>query len=108
MDQLTSYQISEWEAYDQLDPIGEWRDDFRMASIMAQMRNLITWAHAKKGSENTCVDFMPDWDVTAPKEQKKQSVDEMKQVFKDIVKAQKVKNKMKIGNRPPPSNIEKK
>jgi hypothetical protein len=84
LDQLTSTQVSEWEAYDRIDPIGQWREDHRWASLTAQMTNLLTWAHAKKGSSHTATDFIPQWDITAPAEIKVQSIEDMKRVFEEI------------------------
>lgn len=93
---LNSIQISEWEAYNKIDPIGTWREDFGWASIIANFTNMMTWAHAKHGTKHTADDFMPDWDIEAPEDTPQQSVEEMKQVFQAIAKAQ---NK-KIGIQP--------
>ena len=84
MDQLTSRQISEWEAYDRIDPIGSWRDDFRIAKVESLITNIVQQLYAKKGSKpvtTTVVDFMPDWDNSRDTEPKKQSVDEMKNIL---------------------------
>lgn len=96
MDGLNSKQISEWEAYNKIDPIGTWRQDFGWASIIANFTNLITWAHSKKGTKHTAADFMPDWDIEAPEDILQQSVEEMKKVIQAIAAAQ---NK-KIGTQP--------
>ena len=89
MDLLTSDQLSEWEAYDRLDPIGTWREDYRMAYIAAILTNLTIAVHGKKGAKQAELrSFMPNWsgeeEYKAP-----QSVEEMKEVFKAIVQASK-------------------
>ena len=62
-DLLTPTQIDEWEAYDKLDPIGEWRADFRMAKMASVITNLFYWAYGKPEAEPTSAnDFMPKWD----------------------------------------------
>jgi hypothetical protein len=87
--ELTSRQLSEWEAYDRLDPIGTWRDDFRMAYLAAQMTNLTIAVHGKKGAKQvSTIDFMPNWDEEKIIEPKKQSVEEMKSIILGIANAQ--------------------
>lgn len=85
MDQLTSAQISEWEAFDKIDPIGSWRDDFRTAHLISQIVNIVNQLYAKKGAKPTTttpMDFMPDWSgENEGAEPKKQSVEEMKQIL---------------------------
>jgi hypothetical protein len=55
-------QLSEWEAYDRLDPIGTWREDFRTATLASIVTNLVISVHGKKGAKmTTAIDFMPDW-----------------------------------------------
>jgi hypothetical protein len=101
-------QISEWEAYDKIDPIGTWRDDFRMANLMSHITNIVNALYATKGNQATMVnpmDFMPDWAGDRPKV-KKQSVEEMKEIFLAIAKDQnaRVKKEKEIAktlNRPP-------
>ena len=85
MDQLTSVQYSEWEAYDRLDPLGSWREDFRLAYMSALITNLVISVHGKKGTKHTNpMDFMLDWDVTKVTEVKKQSPEDMKELLKSI------------------------
>jgi hypothetical protein len=92
LDQLTLTQLQEWEAYDRLDPIGSWREDFRMAFLASLITNLTISTHGKPNAKQTTLEeFMPDWDVTGPKKVKQQTVEEMKKVFEDIVNSQKKK-----------------
>ena len=63
MDQLTFFQISEWEAYDRIDPIGDWRDDFRGAKLESLLVNIVNQLFAKKGHTpviTSPLDFMMD------------------------------------------------
>ena len=50
--------------YDRLDPIGTWREDFRMAYTLAFLQNVVTSLYAKKGEtpkKYSAQDFMPKW-----------------------------------------------
>ena len=92
MDQLTSKQISEWEAYDKMDPIGTWREDFRFGQLESIIINIVQQLYAEKGKTpkaTSPLDFMPDWlgDRVAA-EPKKQSVEEMKQIMMSIASSQ--------------------
>ena len=91
LEELTSNQISEWEAYDSLDPIGTFRADFRMAKLAATMTNLVLSIYSKKGDNiefKTPVDFLPKWDSIIEDnlereevEPKKQSANEMRDIL---------------------------
>lgn len=79
---LTSSQLSEWEAYDRIDPIGKWREDFNVANLMALIAN-VNRNPKKKSNPFTISDFMPEWGKEEEKE-KRQTVEEMKQAFMSI------------------------
>lgn len=89
MDKLTSVQLSEWEAYNVLDPIGSWRADFNMAKIASIMSNLVAAIYREKDSEpewSTPKDYMPIWDPEEAKANeaskiKRQSIEEMREVL---------------------------
>ena len=101
MDQLTSKQLSEWEAYDKLDPIGTWREDFRLAYLSSLLTNLVISIHGKKGTKHTTpMEFLLNWDVDAKVEPKKQSVEEMKQILMGLAKSQ---NKKETRRTKPPT-----
>ena len=110
LDQLTSKQISEWEAYDRIDPIGSWREDFRLAKIESLITNIVQQLYAKKGSKpglTTPLDFMIDWMGEGKvNEPKKQSVEEMKSVLLGIAKGQ--NKKMIRQNKPPVKKLNRK
>jgi hypothetical protein len=103
LDQLTSKQISEWEAYDRIDPIGSWREDFRGAKLESLITNIVQQLYAKKGSTpkvTTPLDFMVDWSGEKQEaEPKKQSMEDMKSILLGIAKAQ---NKKVRGLNTPP------
>ena len=90
MDQLNSVQISEWEAYDKLDPIGTWRSDFQMAMLASIITNIAIGLYAEKGTKMTTpLDFMPDWSGDLKMVEKPmQTVEEMKEIFLLIAGAQ--------------------
>jgi hypothetical protein len=99
LDQLTSKQLSEWEAYDRIDPIGTWREDFRLAYLSSLITNLTISVHGKKGAQHTSpMDFMLDW-TGEKKIGKKQSVEEMKAVLMSLANTQNQKVEKK--NKPP-------
>lgn len=99
MDCLTSVQLSEWEAYDRLDPIGTWRDDYRMASIESTLVNIHNAMNTKEGERPTqtaAIDFLPIWDkeereklAYQSQRTEKQSVEEIK---RNLFSAFRVKN----------------
>jgi hypothetical protein len=102
LDQLTSRQISEWEAYDRIDPIGTWREDFRLAKIESLITNIVQQLYAKKGSKpaiTSPIDFMVDWTGDKVAEPKKQSTQEMKDILLGIASSQ--NKKVKGLDRPP-------
>jgi hypothetical protein len=90
LDQITSAQLSEWEAYDKLDPVGTWRSDFQMAQLISLIHNVVNSLYCKKGSQpiiTSALDFMPDWDGEEKKPIiKKTSSEEIKQIFAGIAK----------------------
>lgn len=87
LEQLNSEQLSEWEAYDRLEPIGGQQDDYRTALLCSVITNIAIAAWGKKGSKPTTMDeFLFQWGAeeqtdVAPK---KQSVDEMKTILQSI------------------------
>jgi hypothetical protein len=58
---MSSREFSEWMAYFQLQPFGEWRGDFRMAVLAAQITNVMT----RSKDDDPIVEpeaFMPDFE----------------------------------------------
>jgi len=82
---MTSSQLSEWFAYDQLDPVGEFRGDVRNAQFMSLIVNLFKARFGKKNAKTAKpIDFMPDWGREDKQQKSYQSVDEMKEQIKSI------------------------
>ena len=107
MDQLTSVQLSEWEAYSRIDPIGSWREDFRVAQLQSLIMNIVNVLYSKKGIRpaiTSPMDFMPDWSGDNVKEPEKMSTEEMKQRLLSIARIQ----NRKIQNRTPNKRTNKK
>lgn len=110
LDQLTSVQLSEWEAYDTLDPIGTWREDYRTASLEALMVNIIQSLYHKENETpqtTTAIDFMPIWDKEARKVAEKpvqQSITDMKDLLMSLANSQNKKEERKkaLQDRKPP------
>ena len=48
LEELTAFQLAEWEAFDTIDPIGNFRGDFRMANICATNTNLAIKVNSSK------------------------------------------------------------
>lgn len=92
---LTLEQLQEWEAYDKLDPVGTWRDDFRMAYLASLIQNIVLCLYPPKKGEKpkltTPSDFMPMWDEELRKIKttpKKQSTEEMKSFLMALARSQ--------------------
>ena len=62
---MTSRQLTEWQAFWQVEPWGEYRDDWRMANLLAHLINML------RGKEQTVLEpsqFMPQLDPTGATE----------------------------------------
>ncbi|MFP4046752.1 MAG: DUF4035 domain-containing protein [Bacteroidales bacterium] len=97
LEQLTSEQISEWQAYDQLDPMGEVREDIRHSRLLSLIANLFKARFGKKSTKmSKPLDFMPQW-YEEPEYQvvDENSVDQAKSLFKSIATVFGKKNKKK-------------
>lgn len=92
---MTAPQLAETRAYDQIEPIGGYREDYRMAQVCLMLHNLMQMQRGDgKRIKASIYDFMP-WGPEDPGRQraadKPQSVDEMKAVLLGIARASKVK-----------------
>lgn len=102
MDELTASQLAEWEAFYTISPFDDVKEDLRYAHLCSLIMNLTIQVNAKKGTKLTeAKDFLIEWDSTAPKEQKVQSVEDMKKFLLEFAKKhnkniekQTVKNKI--------------
>ena len=95
-------QLQEWEAYDVIDPVGKWRDEFQIASLSSLIVNIVNQLYHKEGETPkvvSAIDFLPDWSGERKIEPKKQSVEEMKRVLLGIARGQNkmIERKRKVG-----------
>jgi hypothetical protein len=71
-----------------MDPIGTWREDYRIAVLDSLIVNIVSRLYAKKGhppKEVLPADFMPNW-IGEKKVEPRQSVEDMKSVLMSIAK----------------------
>jgi hypothetical protein len=100
LEELTSAQISEWEAYDKVDPIGKWRDELSIASLASVIVNLARQIYhdPKKGKPEYVGpnDFMINWGETVEPtpEPKKQSPEEMFRILSGLARVQGTRDKI--------------
>ena len=62
LEQITSAELSELQAYYRLEPFEEQRADFRIALVCSVLQNIALSVWGKKGAKMTSPsDFMPQW-----------------------------------------------
>jgi hypothetical protein len=73
-----------------MDPIGSWRDDFRIAKVESTLINIVQQLYCKEGTEpvlTTPADFMIKWgEEDELPEPKKQSQEELKKFILGFAK----------------------
>lgn len=81
LDSITSEQLLEWEAYDRLEPIGGYRQDYRFAQICHLIYEISQAVYGKKGKRrrSTPKDFMPWGPEEKETPKRKQSPEEIKE-----------------------------
>lgn len=84
--------MSEWLAYNEIDPIGEWRQEFRTARLESLLVNIVSTIYHKKNAKpklTTPAEFMPVWGgKKKPIQDSKSVADSIKRVFGSIIKSQ--------------------
>lgn len=92
LEQITSEQLSEWEAYNRMEPIGEYRRDYRIAALSSLVYNFAS-SFGGKGKRKIAQikDFMFFLEDEPPKEPEQQSVEEMKAALYSIAATSKKK-----------------
>jgi hypothetical protein len=114
--ELTSVQLSEWQAYDKLDPIGRWRDDFHTAQLSSLIINIVNalYHDPKQGKPKDTIpmDFMPMWDNESAEirntVQEIQTSEQMRETVLEIARIQNLKvEREKMKRTTPPLNVKK-
>jgi hypothetical protein len=96
LEKLTSSQLAEWYSFNNISPIGDERDDYRISFLASMITNLAIRINGKKGAKLTSVkDFIFDWGVGESSGTKMQSLEEMKNVFYQIAAAGRISEKEK-------------
>ena len=93
LDELTSIQLSEWQVYDRLEPIGEDRADYRIAALSSLVMNIARAYSGMKGEMTTPDMFMLEWDKDLneedePRRPTQQSVEEQERIWLAIASEQ--------------------
>lgn len=85
---MTAAQLGEWEAFNTLEPVGEYRRDYRIAALTAMVYNIANSFGSKTRKKLAKPkDFMP-WLESENVETPQQSVEDMKKVVQGIAKVQ--------------------
>lgn len=79
---MGSREFTEWMAFFQLQPYGEWRADFRTASLMALIANVNR--DPNKSKEFSPQDFMPDFDKALDERQAQEAIPEHERVWNKV------------------------
>lgn len=100
LQELSSSQISEWEAYDRIDPIGSWREDFLFAKLEAFLINIVKSMYTEEGKNpkyTTILERMPVWreEDNPKKKEPAQTMDDMLSIMKAIAEASNKKREYK-------------
>jgi hypothetical protein len=87
---LTAKQLTEWEAFDRVQPIGGKRMDFYFSFLLMSIHNLAIGIHGKKGAKQfTFEDFLPNWTGKLVEEENEvMGTDEIKNFFMSNFKFQ--------------------
>ena len=89
LNRISSQELTEWQAFYQMEPFGEVRDDYRMAILASVVANC---HRGKKGRKAKPMDFMPKFG-----EDKEQTPEEMQAKLKRaLMQAQKADNQKQI------------
>lgn len=100
---ITAKQLVEWEAFDRLEPIGGFREDYRFAQVCYLIFDIAQAVYGKPGRrrKSSPIDFMPWGGLGAEKRQregkKQQSVEEMKAILFQMFKPSKQRKKNESG-----------
>lgn len=79
---MGSREFSEWMAFFQLQPYGEWRADFRTASLMALIANVNR--DPNKSKEYAPQDFMPDFEKALEERHAQEEIPEHERIWNKV------------------------
>ncbi len=79
---MSSREFTEWMAFFQLQPYGEWRADFRTASLMALIANVNR--DPNKSKEFTPQEFMPTFEKALDERQTAEEMPEHERVWNKV------------------------
>lgn len=91
LDDLTGEQVAEWAAYNELEPIGEYRRDYMEAQIISTVHNIAQSVFSKKGRSKKatrpedCIPWLDKPEGTG-QSSSMQSPEDIKAVFMDLKK----------------------
>jgi hypothetical protein len=77
---IDSRELSEWMAYDQMEPFGEERADLRAGIITSMIHNV----NIVKGKPASPIDFMPEFDRQPKKKPGKQTTEDQLALARQI------------------------
>ncbi len=82
-DAMSSHEFAEWLAFRRIQPFGEWRDDWRMATLAAVITNAIT---RSKDTDpiREAKDFMPDFEKALDEMEAQEEISEQERVMHKI------------------------
>lgn len=90
LNRIDSRELSEWQAFFQLEPMPEQRADYRSGVVASVIANT---NRAKKSKPFEPTDFTPDYDKAPKKTDQKAVEKKVKDVFGTMIARQKKKRK---------------
>lgn len=101
MNDLTASQLAEWEAYNTLEPVGDYRQDYMMAQLTSIFYNFASSFGSKDGRRKIAKipDFIP-WMEQPEEKEADQSLSDMKKSLLSLAKKDKEKKKKIVKQKP--------
>jgi hypothetical protein len=86
---LTSLQISEWQAFDRIYPIGEDRADYRISYLSSLITNLFIQVYGKTGAKLTLPsEYEFKWGEAAEEESRQKNIESIKHFLMSFASSQ--------------------
>lgn len=84
LEDLSAKQVTEWEAYNRIQPVGARRSDFYFSYLMTAVHNIAVGFSGNKNAKQFKIeDFIPNW-TGIEEEPEVMPVDAMKQFWIDF------------------------